>query len=144
MSDDDIKRPSGGIPATEETRKAVGGWHAIQQGKKAETRQQRILRESTEQAERVRKGIPEKEGGFKPGDDEGSGEFNARRAKEFMSKKLASTQAQKTFKGNAQLCMTKLTLLFSGEDEIQPARNLQIIKIEDAGYGVFKITYTCD
>lgn len=143
MSDDVITPGQGGGSASDATRKAVGGWKSMQTGNK-ESRQQRILRESREQDERKRSGIPEKEGGFKPGDDERSGEFDSRRAKEFMNKKLKNTQQQKTFKGNAQLCMAKLALLFCGEDETMAATNLEIIKVEEAGFGVFKITFTCD
>jgi hypothetical protein len=137
--------------ATDDTKKTVGGWRAVQQKQKGsegapvETRQQRLLRESQEAAERVKKGLPAKsDDNYKPGDEENNGEFNMRRAKQFLAESSNVQKVQKKFKSKADLCMLKLSILFCGDDDTQAAKNLKIVKVEDKGYGNFEITYTCD
>jgi hypothetical protein len=144
---DEIITPGSGGPASEATRKAVGGWKAMQQGNGL-TRQQRILKEQEDRAQRIREGKPAEktpdEEGYKPGSDDSSGEFNARRAKQFLNEMTKKNTEAKTFKGTPALCCAKLAMLFCGDEDIAPKSNLKIIKVEEAGFGIFKITYTCD
>jgi hypothetical protein len=132
--------PQGG-EATPETRKVVGGWHAIQQGNK-ESRQQRILREQREKSS-----APKTENGYRPGDDEPNGEFNMRRLKESAQRMVQQTQAKREFKGSPDQVLAKLEVLFNGSEDPEtgvkksPAKKPEILSVEQSGFGVYKISY---
>jgi hypothetical protein len=119
------------------------GWDAIRKGQQM-SRQERIIKESEDKAGRIKQGLPaeKQDENYKPGDEEGSGEANFRKMREHVNKMNKVNVQSKTFKGNAQLCMLKLTVLFCGDDDTAAVSNLEILKVEEAGFGVFKITYT--
>ena len=132
----DIKTASGEGSQDPTTKKVVGGWDQIRNGQR-ESRQQRILRESQEKAERVRQGLPaEKQTGFLPGQEPQSEEFSLKKMKEHMRLMTESKKAQMVFKGNSELCMTKLVTLF------EDGGKANVISVEEAGFGVYKITFT--
>lgn len=145
----DIITPTGS-GGSEETRKAVSGWKAIQQGKR-ESRQERIIKEQEERAERIKQGLPaEKENGYRPGEDAPSDEFSLRRMKE-ATKKLVTKQMQtREFKGTPEQCINKLVLLFNGIEDPSTGKirnkpnNLQIVEVVEAGFGVYRIKFTHD
>lgn len=145
----DIINPSG-EGGSSEAKRTVGGWKAMQEKKTGnpsapvESRQQRLIRESEEKAYNLKHGIKQREGGYRPGEDAPNGEFNMKRAKDAIRLLTEAKKTQKVFKGKAELCMTKMSMLFNGDDEIAAARNLVIVKVEQAGFTDWKITYTCD
>jgi hypothetical protein len=132
---DDIITPGSGAGGSEEAKRVVGGWNAIKD-KNRETRAQRILRESNEKAERVKQGLPaEKDTSFRPGEDEASGEFNMRRAREAAQNMVKKTTAKQTFVGSADMVCLKVVTL------CEEKKNVQILGIEEAGFGNYRVSY---
>jgi hypothetical protein len=127
-------RATGDGSADPTTKGVVGGWHKMMEGK-GETRQQRILREQREASERKAAGIPERPEGYRPGEEPASGEFNLRKMKDHMKKMNESKIAQKVFKGTADQVVLKMVTLF------EDGNNADIIKVEEAGFGAYKVTY---
>lgn len=131
------------------TRKVVGGWHAImegrQQGKNAkEVRQERILKEQEDKAA----GKTSQDTNFKPGDDEASDGFSLRKAKQHMQKLMEQKQSQRTFQGNAQQIALKLQLLTEGNPDAalgdkvsKGGHTVKVISCEGVGLGTYKLTF---
>jgi hypothetical protein len=136
--DDNLIAPGQGGNASEPTRKVVGGWHAMQEGKR-ESRQQRILREQTEKTERAKQGIPEKEAGYRPGDEEASGEFNMRRMKEHAAKIAKKNATKLTFTGSSEMVTLKLVTLYEEKGD-----KVKVLGMEEAGFGKYKVTFLID
>lgn len=145
----DIMKPSGEGSSNDTTRKVVGGWHAImegrQQGKNTkEVKQARIIKE---QDERVSEKAPQ-EGGFKPGEEDSSDGFSLRKAKQHMQKLMEQKQSQRTFQGNAQQIALKLQILTEGDPDAvlgdkvsRGGHTVKVISCESAGLGSYKLTY---
>jgi hypothetical protein len=138
MDDKLITPGQGGGGASEPTRKVVNGWHAMQEGKR-ESRQQRMLREQTEKTERVKQGIPEKEEGFRPGEEEGSGEFNMRRMKEHAAKLAKKNATKLSFTGTGEMITLKLVTLYEEKGD-----KVRVLGVEEAGFGKYKLTFFID
>lgn len=142
----DLITPSG-MGASEESRKVVSGWNAIKNRGNAptQTRQERLIKEQQERAEMIRKGIdPNKvESGFKPGSDNASGEFSMRDAKKFLNEKYQAQRAQKVFKNTPELCLIKIGYLLGTiqPDDGSKTESGKILKVEEAGFGQYKVTY---
>lgn len=135
-----------GMGGSEEAKKLVGGWKAMQQQKQTgqrvvPPRQQRILQESQQKK-------PLTEGGYRPGDEEGNGEVSMRKLKESANKMVQKQISQKEFKGSAENCINKLIVLFNGVEDPEtgakrpPTKKPEIINIEESGFGTYKIVYS--
>ena len=145
---DGVIAPGSGGPVGDSTRKAVGGWHAIMEGRNAgknpvDARKERILKENAEKAEAIRSGKPQKEEGFRPGEDNESDGFNIRRAREHMQKLNEQRQTQSVFKGNAQQIALKLMVLTEGDADIgaKGGKKVKVLGCEETGLGQYKLTY---
>jgi len=143
---DDLITPGQGGGASDQTRKVSNGWRAIKDGGR-ESRQQRILREQQEKVERVKNGLPaEKENGFRPGEEEVSGEFSLRRMREATQKLVKTTMQKREFVGSPDQCIMKLVMLFNGTEDADgrkttPKSTPQILSVDESGFGKYKITY---
>lgn len=127
-------RPTGEGSQDPTTKGLVGGWHKIKEGQR-ETRQQRILRESHEEHERKVSGKPVREAGYRPGEEAPSEEFNLRKMKQHLQQMNESKKAQLAFKGTADQVVLKMVTLF------EDGNNASIVKVEEAGFGAYKVTW---
>ena len=141
----DLIQPSGAGSADPTTKKLVGGWQNMQKGKQL-TRQERLIKEQEEKAQRIKNGQPlNEEGGYKPGQDESSEQFSMKRAKEFLTKMNEQKRAQKIFKGNAEQCMLKMaSLMGSLAEDGRKFEKGKVMMVEQAGFGQYKLTYMPD
>lgn len=128
-------------PISSETRKVVGGWHAIQaarqQGKSShQIKQERLLNEREENPS-------QSEQGFKPGEEESNEGFSSRRAKQHMQKLFEQKQSERIFKGNSQQIALKLQILTEGDADTgaKGGHKVKVLGCESAGLGIFKLTY---
>jgi len=142
MTEEKLITPSG-MGATDETRKVRSGWEAMQQGQRM-SRQERLIKEQQERAQQIKSGKPLNEDqNYKPGQEDQSGEFSMKRARDHMKTLLEQKKVQKQYKGSADQCILKITSLLGGlkdEDNIRAEKG-KILMVEEAGFGLYKVTY---
>lgn len=120
---------------SEPTKKVVGGWKEMQSRRSGQP-PQRVIKESAKLEQPVAQ-------------DEANGEFDMRKAKQHMQKLTEQKLSEKVFKGNATQIALKLKILTEGADAdvetgsagVRGGNKVKILHCEDAGFGMFKLTY---
>lgn len=147
MSENDDVITAGGMGASDETRKVVGGWKAMQESKRTgkPVAKQKVADEKT--ATITESANPYYKGKAAQHDDGIAAEDLTRHLKRASDKLLTETTVKKKmFKGNAELCMTKLSMLFNGPDGDVTSENAKftpkIVNIKESGYGNYTIYWT--
>lgn len=141
---DDIIKPTG-QGGTENTRKLVSGWKDIMAGKTM-SRQERIIKEQQEKAQKIKSGVPLTEDtNYKPGQDDAPSEpMSLREMRKTINKMNEQKRVQKTFKGSAEQCIIKICSLLGTTTPDEPGRKFErgkILTVEEAGFGQYKVTY---
>lgn len=82
---------------------------------------------------------------YKPGQDEApSEEFSMRKAKQFLAEQHQQQKSKKVFRGSPEQCMLKIASLMGTLSETDPNQKFekgQLLLVEEAGFGQYKITY---
>ena len=145
--DEKLVKPSGEGSSDATIKKLVGGWHAMQQGATL-NRRERILKEQEDRIQQTKSGktpAQQQDSNWKPGQEERSEEFSAKRAKEFLTKMTEQKRTQRAFKGTPEQCMMKIaSLMGSLPEEGRKLEKGKILMVEQAGFGQYKLTYMPD
>jgi len=141
--DENIIVPTGS-GGSNETRKVMSGWKSMQNGNTS-TRQDRIIKEQQDRAQKIKNGqsLNEEDTGYRPGQDGASGEFSIKNAKKFIQNMNEQKKTEKVFKGNADQCLLKIGYLTGGvkSDTGATVQRGKILLVEEAGISQYKITY---
>ena len=132
-----------GQGGTLETKKLVGGWNAMKNGNVL-SRQERLIKEQEEKAQRIKSGKPavEQDNNYKPGQDGDSTEFSVKNARKFIQTLTEEKKTQRVFKGSSEQCIMKIGLLLGGiQNESGISQKGKILLVEEAGINQYKITY---